>query len=106
MASGHGGKRPGAGRPKGAVNVTTKEHRAILSDLAREHTGTALNALVEVAAKGSDSARVAAATAILDRAYGKPVQTNDLTSSDGTMSPVRDMQDAVLDAMRRKHSDT
>jgi hypothetical protein len=43
--------------------------------MAREHTEAALLTLVEIATGGSPaSARVSAATAILDRAYGKPPQ--------------------------------
>lgn len=58
--------------------------KASLSDLAREHTATALNVLVEVAKKGeSDSARVAAANALLDRGYGKPSQSHEHTGAGG-----------------------
>ena len=70
----HGGKRPGAGRKPGSRNRATIEQRATLSDLAQAHTTDALRALVEVARDGSDSARVAAAVALLDRGYGKPTQ--------------------------------
>jgi hypothetical protein len=99
-----GGKREGAGRPKGSRNVATKQLIANLSELAREHTQTALDALVQIAKSGdSEAARVSAATAILDRGYGRPQQSVDHTSSDGTMSPAREVQDAALDAMRRKH---
>lgn len=40
----------------------------------------------------------------LDRAYGKPAQAVDHTSSDGSMTP-RDGSQAVLDALARKHAD-
>jgi len=83
-----GGKREGAGRPKGTRSAATKNQIASLSDLAKMHTETALKALVEIAGEGvSESARVSAATALLDRGYGKPMQTVDNTSSDGTMTP-------------------
>lgn len=72
-----GGKRDGAGRPKGAVNETTKTIR----DKAREHTDAALAVLVEIATSGeSDAARVSAANALLDRGYGKP--SNVLTGDE------------------------
>ncbi len=52
------------GRPKGDGEIR---------DLARQHTLTALQALVEIASNGeNESARVAAANALLDRAWGKP----------------------------------
>ena len=79
-----GGPRPGSGRPKGARSAATKEHIATLSELAREHTDTAIAALVSVATSSeSDSARVSAATALLDRAYGKPVQAVEHSGEDG-----------------------
>jgi hypothetical protein len=71
-----GGKRPGAGRPKGSRDAATVEQKATLEELARSHTETALNVLVSVAeGSESDSARVSAATALLDRGYGKPRQS-------------------------------
>jgi len=49
-----------------------------ISQLAREHTLTAFHTLVDVAENGqSDSARIAAATALLDRGFGKPRQTGN-----------------------------
>jgi hypothetical protein len=79
-----GGRRPGAGRPAGARSRATAAHKATLSDLAREHTTTALQVLVDVAKKGeSESARVAAANAILDRAYGKPRQSHEHSGPNG-----------------------
>jgi hypothetical protein len=47
-----------------------------VSDLAKEHTATAIAALVEIISNkaGSASARVHAATALLDRGWGKPHQ--------------------------------
>lgn len=83
-----GGKREGAGRPKGSRSAANKEQIANLSDMAKMHTETALDALVQIAQFGeSEAARVSASVAILDRGYGKPQQAVDHTSSDGTMSP-------------------
>lgn len=76
MANGHGGARKGAGRPKGSRDRATKDHIAGIAEMARMHTQTALDALVQIASRGeSEAARVSAATAILDRAYGKPQQS-------------------------------
>ena len=72
MAS-HGGMREGSGRPAGAVNNATSELKLNLSELARQYTNNALDTLVDVMQSSqSDSARIAAATAILDRGYGRP----------------------------------
>ena len=66
-----GGARPGAGRKRGKVG----EAKRALAEMAREHAEVALLTLVEVATgEVAASARVSAAVAILDRAYGKPVQ--------------------------------
>lgn len=79
-----GGKRPGAGRKPGSKDRATAEQGATLAELAREHTSTALQVLVQVAqASESDAARVSAANAILDRGYGKPIQTSEITGKDG-----------------------
>ena len=68
-----GGKRPGAGRPKGVQNKATRP----LKEAAREYTEAALNTLVSVMAGGDGvtaTAQVQAAREILDRGYGKASQ--------------------------------
>lgn len=82
---GRGGKRPGAGRKKGSRNKVTADIKRIAQDYGEE----SILAMVEIMRdKGAPHAsRVAAAREVLDRGYGKSVQTNDLTSSDGSMSP-------------------
>ena len=70
-----GGSRPGAGRKPGVVSQVTRD----IQSMAREHAEAALQTLVEIAKDGeSEGGRVAAANAILDRAYGKPKQALDL----------------------------
>jgi hypothetical protein len=58
------------GRPKEIAEV---------KELAREHMPAAIEALVSIMnnIKASDAARVSAATALLDRGYGKPQQHID-----------------------------
>ena len=64
-----GGRRPGAGRPKGSKNRANRE----LRNLARTYTTSALETLAQIAQNGeSESARVQASVALLDRAWGKP----------------------------------
>ncbi len=80
-ATKRGGARPGAGRKPGVPDKATGEQRASLEELARTHTELALSVLVHVADKGeSESARVGAANAILDRGYGRPRQAMDVTA--------------------------
>ena len=52
------------GRPRGDGEIR---------ELARQHTMTALRTLIEIAERGeNESARVTAATSLLDRGWGKP----------------------------------
>lgn len=70
----HSGQfKPGqTGNPSGFNGLQRMKSKAI-EELAREHAAEAVAALVDLLHNGSDSARRAAAEALLDRAYGKPV---------------------------------
>lgn len=76
-----GGARPGAGRKPGQVSAAKRE----LAEMAKDHAAKALEVLVSVAnnSKAPPAARVSAATAILDRGYGKPRQAVEV---DGTFT--------------------
>lgn len=66
------------GRPKANARVR---------DLAREYTEVAIETLAQVAQVGeSEAARVSAATALLDRGWGKPAQPLD---GDGEGGPIQ-----------------
>ena len=95
-----GGKRPGAGRPPGAVNQIKKD----LASMARAHAGEALKALVKIAKDGeNEGARVSAATAILDRAYGKPTQSHQHSGPGGAPIQTVDLthiSDAQLETLK------
>jgi hypothetical protein len=61
-----------SGNPGGRAKVTLPDGRT-LTELAREHTAEAVMTLVHVAERGeSEAARVSAATALLDRGWGRP----------------------------------
>jgi hypothetical protein len=73
------------GRPKGVEEVQR---------LAREHTPTALQALVKIATAGrSEPARVMAANSLLDRGWGKPVQPTELSGKGGGPIEIADVTD-------------
>ena len=73
-----GGFRQGAGRPSGSTNKSSPEQSQRLSELAKAYTEEALETLVDVARNGrTDAARVSAANALLDRAYGKPAASEE-----------------------------
>ena len=65
--------RQGTGRLSGSTNKSSPEQSQRLSELAKTYTEEALQTLVDVAKSGrTDAARLSAADALLDRAYGKP----------------------------------
>jgi len=77
-----GGKRPGAGRKPGRVGKAKRD----LAEMAKDHATAALATLASIHADGQApaAARVSAAIAILDRAYGKPPQAMTVGNPDGT----------------------
>lgn len=98
--TGRGGARHGAGRPKGGRSQTTIQAKARLSDLAKKHTSTALKTLVDVATNGvSESARVTAANALLDRAYGRPTQSHEHSGPHGGPIPTVDLTNLTDDQL-------
>lgn len=81
--AGHGGRRAGAGRPAGSPNRATKEAGARLSELAQARAEDALAVLAEVMQDETQtgSARIAAATALLDRGFGRPGQAMQIDTN-------------------------
>jgi hypothetical protein len=76
-----GGKRDGAGRPKGSPNKATVD----VKEAAQSFTEDALKILAEIM-KGEAhpaAARVSAANALLDRAHGKPKQSTEISGAEG-----------------------
>lgn len=56
-----------------------------IRSFARQHTEAALNTLVDIMSNenSKDAARVAAAQAILDRGWGKPSQSMEVSGPEG-----------------------
>lgn len=79
------------GRPKVVAEVT---------ELARQHTAEAIEALVAICTKGkSEAARASAAVALLDRGYGRPAQTMDITHHTPAVDDLSDTE--LADIARR-----
>jgi hypothetical protein len=75
-----GGARPGAGRKRGSVSKAKLD----LAERAKEYADEMLATLHQIAVSGeSEPARVTAACALLDRGYGKPRQSVEMTGKDG-----------------------
>lgn len=67
-----------SGNPGGKAKVTVGGRT--LTEIAREHTEKAVQALVDAVVGGeSGNVRVAAATALLDRGWGRPAQSVTLS---------------------------
>jgi len=66
----HGGKREGAGRPKGSTVINSELRQA-----AQEHTQAALDVIVDAMASRHVSVRLKAAEMILARGHGAPRET-------------------------------
>lgn len=69
------------GRPKGSKNKVPNE----VKELAQQYGAEALKTLAEIMKDAGQpgAARVSAANALLDRGYGKPVQSNEISGKDG-----------------------
>jgi hypothetical protein len=78
---GRGGARKGAGRKAGVVS----QAKRTFAEAARENADAAMTVLLSVARnpKAPAAARVSAANAIIDRAYGKPLSAVEVTGKDG-----------------------
>ena len=101
------------GRPKDppvppvyAPDLTAADRRLIpnLVVEARKYSALAIDTLVELTKnKYSSSTRHTAATALLDRGYGRPAQSLDLhLSADAITKRLSDMTDAELAALEQR----
>lgn len=84
--------RPGqSGNPAGKPK--TVEH---VRDLARQQTADAISTLAEIMRdkKAPHSARVAAATGLLDRGWGRPAQAVEVSGPEG--QPLLQAKEALL----------
>ena len=69
-----GGRRPGAGRPRGVPNKLSRP----LRELAALHTEDCIAVLVQLRDRAeAEHVRLAAANALLDRGHGRPRQEID-----------------------------
>lgn len=94
-----GGKRTGAGRPKGSVNKTTIEVR----ELARQHGAAAIQKLVALMSIGeSEDVQLRAANSLLDRGYGKAAQPTHIGGHDGGPLNLHEMSDEQLDSLAER----
>lgn len=83
-----------SGNPSGRPKHVLADGKS-LSDLAREHTQTAVETLVEVMTdvEAPHPARVSAAGAILDRGWGRPKQDIGMDASEDLLAIWNGMQE-------------
>ena len=102
-----------SGRPKNPLEFAphtgdpNSADRRIVGNLvieARRFSGLAIDTLVELTKDThTDSTRYSAATALLDRGYGRPAQSLDLhLSADAITKRLSDMSDAELAALEAR----
>jgi hypothetical protein len=108
FVKGHSGNP--AGRPKDppefAPDTAGADRRTVDNIVieARKFSGLAVDTLVELTKDNhTDSTRYSAATALLDRGYGRPAQSLDLhLSADAITKRLSDMSDAELAALEQR----
>lgn len=98
-----GGKRPGAGRKKGAINKVTRA----LKELANEYTEQAIQTFVEVMQdqEAPAAARIAAADKLLDRGHGRApvfVDTNTGLIDQELLDKIQNEYQPKIDAARER----
>jgi 2-keto-4-pentenoate hydratase len=90
-----------SGNPNGAKRVTLANGMT-LRDMARSHTDKAIKALVKVMSDeaSTDAAVIGAAVALLDRGWGKPAQSVEITGAEGGPIETLDVGKAPADVLR------
>jgi hypothetical protein len=80
-----GGSRPGSGRKPGSKTRAGADARVDVRILAAAYTKDALAALVDIVRdpKSPAAAKVMAARELLDRGWGRAMQTHELTGAEG-----------------------
>ena len=78
-----GGRRPGAGRKKGFRALNREKALAYISKRVSDELGPIMDKAIVQATSGDQTTR----KDLLDRAYGKPVESVELTGKDG--EPIR-----------------
>ena len=83
-----------SGNPSGRP----RKHIADLSRESRRYASLALSTLVQICKGGQERNRLAAATALLDRGYGRPVQGIDMVAAGRKLSELSPAELAQFEA--------
>ncbi len=82
--SGHGGARPGAGRPKSEATIRAQAARDYISKQVADSLGPIVAKAITQAMEGDKYAR----EWLSDQAWGKPVQRNTVEDDEGNIVPI------------------
>lgn len=93
-----GGKREGAGRPKGIPTLESERARVLLVERLRVHWGPIVDVAIQQALSGDKSAR----DWLSDRGFGKVKEQVEMTGKDGeALIP----KDAVAAAIAKEYEE-
>lgn len=103
----NGGKRPGSGRKKGQLaghTLETQQQRIKAIAMVDARLEEIFAPQIEKAIKGDTSAF----TAVLDRAWGKPLQSTEITGKDGKdlIPALSDKVTKLIDDITHKRGET
>jgi hypothetical protein len=88
----------------GCARLKGTNPSALLTVESRKYAGLALRTLAEIARHGrSDTARISASTALLDRGFGRPAQSVDFNlTADVVSKRLSELSDAELTALEAR----
>jgi hypothetical protein len=93
-----GGGRTNAAGKSGNPAGRPWKHISDLSRECRRYSGLALSTIIDIIKTGTERNRLAAALALWDRGYGKPLQAIDLLTAGKKFSEMSDDELANVDA--------
>lgn len=106
MSGAKRGRKPGTpktgGRQVGTPNKSTAEQKAALEAAAQQRGVKMIEILESIAERGSpDAARVSAATALLDRGFGRPRQALEHSGTEGEPVQIGLVKCVIVDPKER-----
>ena len=101
--NGHGGRRRGAGRPRGAMGRRGGVLHASLASLARNHTEEAITTLASIMKdkRAPAMARIKAAAELLNRGHGRSPQSIEVLTPPSEMRKFPTQEEINAELRRR-----
>ena len=104
MAKGHGGRREGAGRPRGSSDHRSQPFGTLRASLARKYAEEALNTLVTIMKdkRAPTTTRLDAAVEILDRGHGRPTPSKEPVEEQAPPSASPESPEEIVAELKRR----